>query len=72
MTGPNVTSAFGASDDLKIFDESNKNGDRSSLGDCYEQPQGMNLDSDQAKRYLAGAYTFNVKEFEVYSVTIIE
>jgi hypothetical protein len=32
----------------------------------------MNMDDDQAKRYLAGAFQFKVKEFEVYSVTIIE
>jgi hypothetical protein len=67
-----MTSAFGGSADLAIFNDKRLYANYSKFGYSYELPQGMLYDSDEANSYLAGLNKFRVKEFEVYSVTIFE
>ena len=69
---PSLTSSFGGGWDLAIHDDAKPNDTHSNFGNSYELPQGMIYGSDEARSYLAGSNKFQVKEFEVYSVTILE
>ncbi len=60
--GPN----FGGYD-LEIFNNSNINSDsNSNLGGSYKHPD-YEKDSNETKSFLAGSYTFQVSEIEVYT-----
>lgn len=72
---PNVLISLGEGQDLVIVNECEKGGCSSSLGHTFQLPKDANLDSEQAKTFLAGAKmgengkaTFAVKEIETYKV----
>ena len=39
---------------------------RLGYSNCYESPNGMQPDSKEARKYLAGEHTFTVEEIELY------
>lgn len=61
--------AFGRGHDFRISDNCNINNESySNFGYTFSLPEGMVLNSDEAKSYLAGTYQYKVIEVEVYKV----
>ena len=55
--------------DLFICKDSNINrNSHSYLGISYELPEGLQFNSNEARNYLAGSYSFKVIEIETYLV----
>lgn len=55
--------------DLCIFNNCNTNSQNySNLGYAYQLPKGLNSETDESKSYLAGAFNFQVEEYEVYKI----
>ena len=58
---------FGYGTDLFIYDNCHVNTNSySNLGNTYKLPTDYVHGTDQAKRLLAGTYTFKVDEYEVF------
>ena len=58
---------FGGGRDLRIYDNCHVNTySYSRLGCTYKLPTGYVYNTDQARRLLAGTYTFKVDEYEVF------
>jgi hypothetical protein len=61
--------AFGRGHDFRISSNCNTNNESySNLGYTYQLPEGTQINSEEAKTYLAGTYQFKVVEIEVYKV----
>lgn len=61
--------AFGRGHDFRISSNCNINNESySNFGYTYQLPEGLSLNSDEAKNYLGGGYQFKVVEIEVYKV----
>lgn len=61
--------AFGRGHDFRIASNCNNNTESySNFGYTYQLPEGMGMNSDEAKSYLSGSYQFKVVEIEVYKV----
>lgn len=58
---------FGGGHDIQITDNANVNASRSNLGFTYVLPN-YTYDTDAARCYLAGSYTFLVAEIEVFQI----
>ena len=64
---------IGSSGDISLKDDCNlQKINHSNLGasDSYETPNGMQPNSEEAKKYLAGEYKFIVEEIELYKLII--
>ena len=65
----NYGPTFGWGSDLSIFSNANTNTNSySNLGQSYQPPAGSSYGSDTAKSHLAGSYTFQLVDYEVYLV----
>ncbi len=61
--------SFGRGHDFRISSNANINNESySNFGYTYQLPEGISLNSEQAKSYLAGSYQFKIIEIEVYKV----
>lgn len=61
--------AFGRGHDFRVSSNCNVNSESySNFGYTYQLPDGMQMNSEEAKSYLAGAYQFKVTEIEIYKV----
>jgi hypothetical protein len=62
---------FGGGNDIYVSDNSNKNSNSySNFVHSYQLPQNLTSWSDEAKNYLAGSYTWQTTEIEVYQVKL--
>lgn len=64
---------IGHKDNVKIKNYCNvekSNYSNFSTGKCYEIPNGIQPDSEEAKKYLAGEEYFTVEEIELYKLII--
>ena len=61
---------FGGGHDISVYDSSNQNyNSYSNLGHSYQLPNNITYGSQEAQSYLAGSYTWQTTEIEVYQVT---
>ena len=61
--------SFGRGHDFRISSNANANNESySNFGYTYQLPEGITMNSDLAKSYLAGSYQFKIVEIEVYKV----
>jgi hypothetical protein len=62
---------FGRGHDFRISSQSNLNNQSySNFGYTYQLPEGISINSEDAKSYLAGSYQFKIIEIEVYKVVM--
>ncbi len=60
---------FGGGHDIYVGDYSNQNGNSySNFGHSYQLPKNINHGSEEAISYLAGSYTWQTTEIEVYQL----
>jgi hypothetical protein len=65
-----VGPAFGGGHDIYVGDNSNINGyGYSNFGSSYQLPTNLTYATDEAQSYLAGSYSWQTSEIEVYQVT---
>ena len=61
--------SFGRGHDFRISSKANENNESySNFGYTYQLPEGVSMNSEAAKSYLAGSYQFKIVEVEVYKV----
>ena len=64
--------SFGRGHDFRISSNCNQNNESySNFGYTFQLPDGITMNTDEAKSYLAGSYQFKVVEIEVYKVVTI-
>ena len=67
----NYGPTFGGGHDIYISDTCNQNtGNNSNFGFTYRSP--FQYDSNESRNYLAGSYNFQVSDYEVFLITLVQ